>query len=249
MKKPVSFGAEVSGQSGLFPVTQWTQVAEAKDADSSSVMEAMDSLARAYWPPLYVLARRRELGHEEAADAVQGFLAQLLTVEGMRRVERRETRFRSFLGTAFRNWLSNQRRREQSTRRGGGTVSVPLEEFDSMRELPWDEGETPEQSFDRRWARSVYDQAMARLAAEHDGGDRPEYFAALRRIVFGGGKRGGMEALAERFDMASSAVRKAASDMRLRFGRMLRREVERIVSAPSEVDSELRYLLELLSKP
>jgi RNA polymerase sigma-70 factor (ECF subfamily) len=249
MKKPVSIGADCPGQSGLFPMTEWTQVADAKDADSSSVMEAMDSLARAYWPPLYVLARRRNLGHEEAADAVQGFLSQLLTREGMRRVERRETRFRAFLGTAFRNWLSNWRRREQSTRRGGGAIAVPIEEFDSLLVLPWDDGETPEQSFDRRWARSVYDQAMARLSAEQSSSERPEYFAALRGIVFEGGKRGGIEELAERFGVASSTVRKAASEMRVRFGRMLRREVERIVSAPSEVESELRYLLQLLSKP
>ena len=90
---------------------------------------------------------------------------------------------------------------------------------------------------------------MARLCAEQEDSDRPDYFATLRAIAFGGGKRGAMDETAARFHAAPSAVRKAASDMRTRFGRLLRKEVERVVSAPAEVESELRYLLELLSKP
>lgn len=248
MNNPPPGGEPSVDQSGLFPATQWTQVAGARDADSPSAMDAMDSLARAYWQPLYVLARQRGLSHEEAADAVQGFLSKLLTREGMRRIERRETRFRSFLGAAFRNWLSNKRRHENTDKRGGGAVMVTLDEFDSLRNHPVVDGETAEEAFDRRWARSVYDQAMARLRAEHESGDRAEYFAALRAVAFGGGSRGELDEIAERCGVSPQAVRKAASDLRARFGRMLRKEVERVVSSPAEVDAELRYLLELLTR-
>ncbi len=235
-------------QNGLFPATEWTQVAGASGEDNSAAMEAMDCLARAYWRPLYALARQRDLIHEEAADAVQGFLAKLLTREGMQRVERRETRFRAFLSAAFRNWLSNKLRHENRDKRGGGAMVVPLDEFDSLRDLALTENETPEEAFDRRWARSVYDQAMAKLCAEHDSGERAEYFAALRAVAFGNPGMGGPAEVAARFDASPGAIRKAASDLRSRFGRILRREVERVVSDPREVEPELRYLLLLLTK-
>ena len=235
-------------QDGLFPATQWTQLDGARGEDDSAAMEAMDCLARAYWRPLYALARQRGLIHEEAADAVQGFLAKLLTREGMQRVERRETRFRAFLSTAFRNWLSNKLRHESRDKRGGGAVLVPIDEFDSLRDLPLTESETPEEAFDRRWARSVYDQAMSKLCAEHDSGERAGYFAALRAVAFGNPGIGGPAEVAARFGTSPGTIRKAASDLRVRFGRILRREVERIVSDPREVEPELRYLLLLLTK-
>ncbi len=233
---------------GLFPATHWTQVTSARDADISTAMEAMDSLARAYWQPLYVLARRQSLNHEEAADMVQGFLAKLLTREGMRRIEQRETRFRAFLGTAFRNWLSNERQREGRQKRGGGTEILSLDEFESLRASVVDESATPEQVFDRQWARSVYDRAMARLCAEQNDRGRPDYFAALRDVALGRKNRGALQEIADRFGVAASALRKAPSDLRTRFGKLLRKEVERVVSAPVEVDSELRYLLQLLTR-
>ena len=235
-------------RAGLFPHTQWSQIAGAGDADSPAAMEALDCLARAYWQPLYVFARQQGATHEAAADAVQGFLARLLTREGMRRIERRETRFRSLLITAFKNWLNDVRSHNRAQKRGGGMVIVPLEDFDSMRTLPVANAESPEQAFDRQWARTLYDRVMVQLSAAQDHDARAEYFAALRAAIFGGGKRGTLEEIAARFDMNGSAVRKAAQELRSKFGRLLRAEVERVVSAPAEIDAELRYLLELLSK-
>jgi hypothetical protein len=47
--------------------------------------------------------------------------------------------------------------------------------------------------------------------------------------------------------MSHGAVRKAATDLRRRFGVLLRTEVRNIVSKDEEVDDELRYLVSLLS--
>jgi chemotaxis regulatin CheY-phosphate phosphatase CheZ len=47
--------------------------------------------------------------------------------------------------------------------------------------------------------------------------------------------------------MTHGAVRKAAADLRRRFGALLREEVRGVVSSDDQVDDELRYLLGLLS--
>jgi hypothetical protein len=47
--------------------------------------------------------------------------------------------------------------------------------------------------------------------------------------------------------MSHGAVRKAATDMRRRFGVLLRAEVRQVVATDAEVDDELRYLVSLIS--
>jgi hypothetical protein len=238
-----------SQSNGLFPHTQWSIVLAARAGDTPAALEALDALARAYWQPLFIFVRLRGLAHDDATEAVQGFFAHLLSREFFTRIERRETRFRTFLLASFKNWLNDQHDRVHAVKRGGGAVLVSLSDFESVENLPLhlaDGAEAPEREFDRRWARALYEQAMNRLAGDHAGAERTEYFAALRKAVFGGG-RGAFEEIAARFAMNATAVRRAASDLRARFGRLLRSEVARVVSDPAEVDEELRYLLQLLT--
>ena len=56
------------------------------------------------------------------------------------------------------------------------------------------------------------------------------------------------EEVARRHDLSHGAVRKAVSDLRRRFGVLLRREVRNIVTKDEEVNDELRYLVNLLSR-
>ena len=58
---------------------------------------------------------------------------------------------------------------------------------------------------------------------------------------------GWARAMVSRHGMSHGAVRKAATDLRRRFGILLRTEVRSIVAKDEEVDDELRYLVSLLS--
>lgn len=101
-------------------------------------------------------------------------------------MERRESRFRSFLLAAFQNWLANRHERAVAQKRGGGAVQVTLAEFNSAESaLTLVTDEPPEHCFDRHWARAVFDHAVARLDAENARKDRPEFFAELRRRLTG----------------------------------------------------------------
>lgn len=231
---------------GLFPATQWTQISNARGEDNVAALEAMDSLARAYKQPLYVLARQRGLFHEEAEDAVQEFLSRFLTTEEIRKIERRDTRFRTFLCKAFSNMLSNLQRRENTVKRGGCVKNLSFEELNWFRDEPIDGGDTPEEAFDRRWARVLYDRAMDRLSIVWDN-SREGYFEAVRDIAFGQ-KAGSLGEIAGRFQMSATALCKAASRLKNLLGKLLRLEVERVVSEPGDVESELRYLLTLLAR-
>lgn len=210
----------------------------------------LERLGCAYWKPLYAYARRRGDSHETAADKVQGFFEHLLSHEMLKNVQRGEVRFRSFLLRCFTNWLVNEHHRSQAAKRGGGMQMITMEEIDLERhESTLIDDRTPECVYDRRWARALVDRAMQRLDDEISQKERSDFLQEVRRRVFAAGSGGpDWEEVARLHGLSHGAVRKAVSDLRRRFGVLLRREVRSIVIKDEEVTDELRYLVNLLSK-
>ena len=219
----------------------------AKHEDDALV--GLERLARAYWKPLYVFARRRGSSHDAAADEVQGFFEHLLSQEMLKNVQRGEVLFRSFLLRCFTNWLVNERIRAQAAKRGGGMKLLSMDEIDLQSLEPaLMDGRTPESAYDHRWARALVDQALQRLDEEIRQRERIEFLQELRRRVFASDQGGpDWEEVARLHGLSHGAVRKAVSDLRRRFGVLLRREVRNIVAKDEEVNDELRYLVKLLS--
>lgn len=233
--------------SGLFPATMWSAIRAA--GSETEAIAGLERLARAYWRPLYVFARQRGADQEAAADHVQGFFEHLISHETLADVRRGEVRFRSFLLRCFTNWLANQHRDETRQKRGGGAPMLPINEIDPEEEnTSLLDGRAPDLAYDRRWARALVDQVMRHLDAENADRERGDFLLEVRQRVFASdGAAPDWEALAEQHGMSHGAVRKAATDMRRRFGVLLREEVRQVVSNDEEVDDELRYLVSLLS--
>jgi DNA-directed RNA polymerase specialized sigma24 family protein len=240
-------GSLPPGNSGLFPATMWSMIQAANHEEEA--LAGLERLARAYWRPLFVFARQKGSTHDAASDEVQGFFAHLISSEMLKDVQRGEVRFRSFLLRCFTNWLHNEHHRSQAAKRGGGATLLPLQELDSQHEEPaLIEGQSPDKAFDRGWARALVDHAMKRLEEELAQRERSEFLMELRQRTFSSDGTGpDWEEMAGRHGMSHGAVRKAAMDLRRRFGVLLRTEVRSIVTKDEEVDEELRYLVSLLS--
>jgi len=225
----------------------WSMIREANSEAEAAV--GLDRLARAYWRPLYVFARQRGAGHEAATDQVQGFFEHIISQETLAEVKRGEVRFRSFLLRCFTNWLANQHRDANRQKRGGGVRLASLEEIGALEEhAALADGFSPDLAYDRRWARALVDQVMRRLDAEHAERERGAFLSEVRQRVFAADDAApDWEGIAARHGMSHGAVRKAATDMRRRFGMMLREEVRLVVATDAEVDDELRYLVSLIS--
>lgn len=246
--RPLPHSASLpAGNSGLFPATMWSMIQAAKQEDE--VLAGLERLARAYWRPLYVFARQRGSSHDVASDEVQGFFEHLLSHDMLKNVKRGEVRFRSFLLRCFTNWLNNEHHRSHAAKRGGGAALLRMDEFDSQIEEPaLIEGKSPAVAYDHGWARALVDHAMKRLEVEIGQRERSEFLLELRGRTFASDGAGpDWEEMAQRHGMSHGAVRKAATDLRRRFGVLLRTEVRNIVSKDEEVDEELRYLVSLLS--
>jgi DNA-directed RNA polymerase specialized sigma24 family protein len=120
--------AEPGGRArdGRYHTTQWTLVLSAA-ADDAAAAAALESLCQSYWYPLYAFIRRQGYGAPEAEDLTQSFFSRLIEKEYLSQADRNRGRFRSFLLTAVKHFLSNERDRAAAQKRGGGAQHVTLD--------------------------------------------------------------------------------------------------------------------------
>jgi RNA polymerase sigma factor (sigma-70 family) len=228
-----------------FPTTAWTVVSRARSGVDSEAREALAFLCAAYWLPLYSFARR--LGHasEDALDLTQGYFALLIEKDYLGDVRLREGRFRAFLLTSFRHFLSKERDRARALKRGGGRMLLSIDAHEAEGRHADEPLETldPEALFERRWAHTILERAMARLRHEFAATGRTLEFEQLEEYLTGSEPRAPYQSAAERLGTTEGAIKKMVHRLRRRYGLLLREEIGATVADPDEIDPELRHLL------
>ncbi|HSN67842.1 MAG TPA: sigma-70 family RNA polymerase sigma factor [Thermoanaerobaculia bacterium] len=239
--------AETRGR-GLFNTTRWSLIFAAA-GDASSGAEARADFCTTYWYPVYAFIRRRGYGHPEAEDLTQGFFGLLLEKNYLGAADRERGRFRSFLLTAVSHYLSHERERANTAKRGGGIrhVSVDANKDEERYTAELSGGETPEQLFERRWALTVLDSALSRLREEYETKGKRAEFDLFYPSLVGDLADVPREQLAERLGVSSGALRVTLHRFRKRFHAILREVVASTVDADAEVDDEIRHLMRAIS--
>ena len=229
---------------GVFATTHWSVVLTASQADSPQAAEALETLCRTYWYALYAHVRRRGHGHEDAQDATQAFLLQLLERKSFARVDQSKGRFRSFLLAGLNYFLADQRDRATAQKRGGGR---PILSFDAptaeqrYRLEPVD-SLSPDKAFDRQWALVLLDQVLARLEQEFRRANKAELFERLRPFLVAGEGPETYADAAPELGMTEEAFKKAVQRLRRRYHELFREEIAQTLSDPAGVEDELRHL-------
>jgi RNA polymerase sigma-70 factor (ECF subfamily) len=229
-------GAKTRGS--LFASTQWTLVLEA--GGHSNGRAALEELCRIYWPAIYASVRRRGYNVEDAQDMTQSFFQHILENDTLRRVSRERGRFRSFLLGALTLCLADEQARRNTLKRGAGVRFISAEELDA-EELHHQESELgPDQSLDVRWARILLDRAIESVRSEFESNGKADIFAALSPFLASDAVS--YEQAARNAGVTLAAVKTLIHRLRRQFAAAVRREVMQTVSAPHEVDDELRQL-------
>ena len=94
------------GQHRVFATTRWSLVVSAGHRSSPDSQRALESLCEMYWYPLYAYVRRRVRDVNEAQDLTQAFFAELLEKNSVGIGTPERGRFRAYLLTAFKHFLS-----------------------------------------------------------------------------------------------------------------------------------------------
>ena len=113
-----------------FPTTHWSVVIQAGEEADEESSRALASLCEAYWYPVYARIRRVENDSEAARDLTQGFFYEVLEKRSVRVADPDRGRFRNYLTALHRHYLSHERRRNASQKRGGAVIKIALD-FDS----------------------------------------------------------------------------------------------------------------------
>jgi RNA polymerase sigma-70 factor (ECF subfamily) len=231
-----------------FPTTRLSIVLAATGGDDEA-RDALDSLCRLYWPPLYAFIRRRGHDEETARDLTQAFIVRLLEKGTLRQFERERGRFRTFLLACLKHFLANQRDLETARKRGGGVPPISIDDtaaFERWARLEPADRSTPETIFERQWALEVLQQAMTRLEEECRGDGSARRFALLKPYLTREGDAPAYRDVGHELGITEGAVKVAVHRLRERFHHCLREQVSLTVAHAADISDEIRHLITAL---
>ncbi len=232
-----------------FDTTHWSIVLAAGRRSSADSKQALESLCRTYWYPLYVYARRRCADAHEAQDLTQAFFVQLLEKDSLAVAAPERGRFRSFLLTCFKNFLANEWDKAAADKRGGGKKPISLDfawgESEYSREPA--QGIAPEKQYDRQWALTLLDHVLKTLRAESVSAGKGDQFDQLSAFITGDKAPVSYAEIACRLGISEGAAKVAAHRLRRRYRDLLRAEIAQTVADADEVQDEINKLFATLA--
>ncbi|HEY1052581.1 MAG TPA: sigma-70 family RNA polymerase sigma factor [Prosthecobacter sp.] len=232
-----------------FKTTRWSLVLRAADLENDSSKRDLEHLCRACWHPIYAFVRRQGYSPEDAQDLAQGFFVHVLENKVFSHADPERGRFRSFLLGAVRHFVSNEVRKKNAAKRGGGMHFVPLDvtESEERFERAIAHPDTPEKMFERSWAENLLRRAQESLKADYEKAGKQKLFEGLQPFLVSSANPNSYEEVGRSVGMSSGTLAVAVFRMRKRYGELLREEIAQTVEDPADVEHEIRLLLEAVA--
>lgn len=229
-----------------FSPTRWSLVLRAQ-GETPKAKAALSELCEAYYQPVYRFLRRDGHDEESALDLTQSFFAKLLENRDLN-ADQGRGRFRSYLLGAVKHFLADQRKREHRDKRGKGIAPLSRDDEDcgSTIENSTATEATPDAWFDRQWALNIMERGLATIEAEWQKKNKGEPFQTLKIFLHGSSPKISQLQAAKQLGWTETATKVAIHRLRKRFGEVIRNEIADTIPDFSDVDTELRYLIETL---
>jgi RNA polymerase sigma factor (sigma-70 family) len=233
-----------------FAPTRWTLVLRAR-GETPEARAALSELCEAYYQPVVRFLRREGRDEDAARELAQEFFARILERGELGAADPSRGRFRSYLLGSVKHFLSDRRKHEGRSKRGGAAVHESIEQpatdGSAAREIA-DEGATvPDTWFDREWALTVMARGLSETEADYKRGGKTEHFERLKPWLAGEAESLSQAEAARGLGMSEGAVKVAIHRLRKRFRELIRAEIAQTVAEGTDIDAELRYLIEVLS--
>jgi DNA-directed RNA polymerase specialized sigma24 family protein len=231
-----------------FPATAWTALLQARDPAAPEAREAMETLCRAYWRPVFHYLRALGLDEPAAEDVAQGVLANFCTSGALERMDRSNGKLRHFLKAAARHALYNYRRDAAAARRGSGEAPLKIDEIPAAAQPSADAA--PEAAFDGPWARTLFERALAGLAENYALRGKSALFDALKSALVATEDLQPYAEIGSTFEVTAQHIKIEVHRLRRRLATRLREEVAATLgpwSTPTDIEEEARHVITTLA--
>ena len=239
--------ARASG--GVFATTHWSVVLAAGHSSVPGAQEALETLCRTYWYPLYVYVRGQGQSPHDAQDLTQEFFARLLEKKYLRLADPDRGKFRAFLLKSLKHFLVNEWEKARTQKRGGGHCAIPLDTdiAESRYAAEPVQALTLDQVYEKRWALTLIEAVLARLRENYQAAGRLPVFETLKGFIWGDQSTLSYADVASQLGLTEGALKVAVHRLRGRYRELLRAEIAKTVATPGEVDEELEHLIAVLA--
>jgi DNA-directed RNA polymerase specialized sigma24 family protein len=212
-----------------FPNTRWTLLQKLREGSEEDARAAHEALCRAYWTPLYAVARYGRMTEPDAQDAVQGFFVTLLRRDTLAKADAEQGKLRNLLLKSFSHYCLNEQRKEYRIKRGEGAEHVPLHDIGGTESRISQDLHAPGLSAEklcaREWARAVLDRSLAALCQHYTDRGQAERFTLLQGPLMQDDDAATIEALATRAGLSPGSLRSTLHRMRAQYRERIEREL------------------------
>ncbi|MGJ8724874.1 MAG: RNA polymerase sigma factor [Roseibacillus sp.] len=230
---------------GNFPPTRWSLVSSNADQENEEI------LCQLYWRPIFVHLRQRAWSREDAEDLTQSFFLRLTSDHTFFNADQKKGKLRTFLLGALQRHLADHLRYTGRQKRGGNAEHLPLAISDSDFEdaehryiTAVDDGASPEDAFDRVWARDLLTRTHQRIANDYERAGKLLEYETLKPALTVEDSLD-TAAAGKRLGIKQSSVRVLVHRLRQNFRAALRDETAQTLNSRADVDSELSHLREV----
>jgi DNA-directed RNA polymerase specialized sigma24 family protein len=207
----------VSG-AGRFATTHWSVVLQAGQPKAPGYQQALETLCRSYWFPLYAYLRR----HGKFRSFLLGTLKHFLSDE-------------------------YDRARAQKRGGGRKLLSIDFKDAENQYALEPAHRLSAEKLFDKSWALTVLDRTVVCLKAELASQNKHELFDHLKIYLTADKGSIPYRDKAAELNMTEGNVRTAVHRLRRRYRKLLRDEIAQTVAAEDQIDEEIDDLFNALA--
>ena len=236
----------VNSQSEDFPPTRHSIVAAAQSDDPTSRSRAMEAIIAAYWKPIYKYVRLKwNIAAEDAADFTQEFFTRLLEKEFLASYDAGKGRLRTFLRACADRFFMKQERDSKRLKRGAGSAHISLNFEEAEQELGTIPGsESPEESFDKEWVRSLFALGVQRFRVNCENEGKLVHFGLFERCdLEDGDPKPSYAQLADEFGVAVTDVTNYLAFARREFRRCVLDQLREMTATDKEFRLEAQALL------
>jgi len=225
--------------------TPWTDIVAAQQ-NPALMAACLERLAEKYHDPIYtfILRTLRINRPEIADDLTQAFFLHFIETDALSKLDRERGRLRNWFITSVQRFVWDE---EKKGRRKNATSP-----FCKLERLPTGDivladksSPTPQEEFNRRWAREMFDDAVTAFRRYCGDKGRVHYFRVFERHVLSGEKAEtpSYEETAAELGVSVKDVSNYLGRAKKKFQSLLREQFRATVGSDEEVDDELRDML------